>query len=93
MKHEVIALPEKHDDYPAHWYSDCKFYRIIRCPDNIQYILQRFSRPDWRGFSYHVEWSSIVYRFGDLYTYHNLPVETPEGRSQLGKATLLAVHA
>ena len=45
------------------------------------------------GFSYHVDWSSIVYRFGDLYTYHNLPVETPEGRSQLGKATLLAVHA
>ena len=36
------------------------------------------------GFSYHVEWGSIVYRFGDLYTYHNLPSETPEGRSQLG---------
>ena len=93
MKHEVITLPEKHNDYPALWYSDCRFYRIIRCPDNIQYILQRFSRPDWRGFSYHVEWSSIVYRFGDLYTYYNLPVETPETRSQAGKATLLAVYA
>mgnify|MGYP001255546194 FL=1 len=84
MKHEVIALPEKHNYYPALWYSDCKFYRIIRCPDNIQYILQRFSRPDWRGFSYHVDWSSIVYRFGDLYTYRNLPSETPEARSQAG---------
>ena len=93
MKHEVIALPEKHNDYTALWYSDCKFYRIIRCSDDIQYILQRFSRPDWRGFSYHVEWSSIVYRFGGLHTYHNLPVESPEGRSHSGKATLLAVPA
>jgi len=93
MKYEVIALPEKHQDYPALWYSDCKFYRIIRCSDNTQYILQRFSRPDWRGFSYHVDWGSIVYRFGDLYTYSSLPVESPEGCSHSGKATLLAVPA
>ena len=93
MKHEVITLPEKHQDYPVLWYSDCKFYRIVRCSDNIQYILQRFSRPDWRGFSYHVEWSSIVYRFGGLHTYHNMPSESPEGCSHSGKATLLAVPA
>ena len=93
MKHEVIALPEKHNDNPALWTSDCKFYRIIRCPDNIQYILQRYSNPDWRGFSYHVEWGSIVYRFGGLHTYNNLPVERPEGCSDSGKATLLAVPA
>jgi hypothetical protein len=46
-----------------------------------------------RGFSYHVEWSSIICRFGNLYTYHNLPVESPEARSQAGKATLLATPA
>ena len=93
MKHEVIALPEGAELYPALWYSDCKFYRIVRCSDNTQYILQRYQRPDWRGFSYHVEWGSIVYRFGDLHTYNSLPVEAPEGCSHSGKATLLAVPA
>ena len=44
-------------------------------------------------FSYHLEWSSAIYRFGDLRTYNNLHVETLEARSQAGKATLLAVHA
>ena len=81
MKHEAITLPEKHQDDPTLWISDCMFYRIIRCPDNIQYIFQRYSRPDWRGFGYHVEWSSIVYRFGGLHTYHNMPLGTPEAHS------------
>ena len=39
-----------------------------------------------RGFLVwdHVDWSSIVYRFGGLHTYSSLPVESPEARSQLG---------
>jgi len=82
--HSLISLPEKHQDYPVLWYSDCKFYRIIRCPDNIQYILQRYLRPDWRGFSYHVQWSSITSRFGHMPTYCSLPVEAPEGCSDSG---------
>ena len=29
----------------------------------------------------HVDWSSIVYRFGGLHTYHNMPLGTPEAHS------------
>ena len=47
-----------------------------------------------RGFLVwdHVDWSSIVYRFGDLYTYHNMPLGIPEAHSDSGKATLLAAR-
>ena len=40
----------------------------------------------------HVDWSSIVYRFGGLHTYHNMPLGTPEAHSDSGKATLLAAR-
>jgi hypothetical protein len=40
----------------------------------------------------HVDWSSIVYRFGGLHTYHNMPLGIPEAHSDSGKATLLAAR-
>ena len=43
-------------------------------------------------FGDHVDWSSIVYRFGGLHTYHNMPLGTPEAHSDSGKATLLAAR-
>ena len=66
MKHQVITLPEHHEYYPHLWQSDCDTYRIIRCCDNIQYIFQRWREPKWRSLSYHVEYDSMVGRWGSI---------------------------
>jgi len=71
------TYPEKHMDYPALWVSDCGKFRIIRCKDDIQWIIQRYSKPDWRGFSYHVNWSSILQRYGNTHTFSTLPSQPP----------------
>jgi hypothetical protein len=34
-------------------------YRLIRCPDDIQYILQRWQSPKFRNLSFHVSYQSI----------------------------------
>ena len=65
MFHQQIKLPEKLPDYPTLWSSACNRWRIIRCKDNIQFIMQQFKRPKWRSDSYHVEWSSIFLIHGD----------------------------
>ena len=66
MKHQVITLPEHHEHYPHLWLSECGTYRIIRCCDNIQYIFQRWREPKWRSLSYHVEYDSLVGRWGSI---------------------------
>ena len=67
MKHQVITLPEHHEHYPYLWQSECGTYRIIRCSDDIQYIFQRWRLPKWRNLSYHVEYDSLVRRWGSEY--------------------------
>ena len=39
-------------------------YRIIRCCDDIQYVFQEYRSPKWRHLSYHVEYDSLVRRWG-----------------------------
>lgn len=72
MLHQKIKLPEKHPDYPTLWRSACKKYRIIRCKDDIQYIVQQFKQPIWRSESYHVEWNSISLIHGDKEAFNTL---------------------
>ena len=64
MFHQKISLPENHSDYPSTWTSDCGRFRIIRCTDDIQWIVQAYRTPKWRSVSYHTEWSSIHMRWG-----------------------------
>ena len=66
MMHSNISLPESHPDYPALWKSDCGKLRIIRCKDDIQYIVQAWQSPKWRHLSYHVGWNSIGCRWLEL---------------------------
>ena len=66
MKHQVITLPEYHEHYPYLWQSECGAYRIIRCCDDIQYIVQQYRSPKWRSLSYHVEYRSLVRRWGSI---------------------------
>ena len=73
MFYQQIHLPEKHHNYPTLWSSACNLYRIIRCKDNIQFIVQQFKRPTWRSESYHVEWASISFIHGDNPAFNTLP--------------------
>jgi hypothetical protein len=61
--HEVITLPESHPEYPALWVSDCQRFRVIRCKDDIQFIVQGWQSPKWRNMSYHCNWTSIATRW------------------------------
>ena len=72
MFHQQIKLPEKHPEYPALWKSNCNRWRIIRCKDDIQFIVQQFKRPTWRSDSYHVEWSSISLIHGDKEAFNTV---------------------
>jgi len=72
MLHQQIKLPEKHDNYPTLWNSLCGKWRIIRCPEDLQYIVQQFKRPTWRSYSYDVEWASIALIHGDKEAFNML---------------------
>jgi hypothetical protein len=60
-----MTVGESHSDYPAIWLSPCRKYRIIRCVDDIQFIPQVYQSPSWRSLSFHVEWASIHFRWGE----------------------------
>ena len=69
MLHQKISLSESHPDYPALWVSDCGKWRVIRCVDDLQYIVQHYRSPKWRNKSYHKEWQSIQNRWGKLVSF------------------------
>ena len=75
MFHQRITLPESHPDYPSVWQSECGMWRVIRCADDIQYIVQRYRSPKWRRKSYHKEWLSILMRWGEEVTVEMLSKE------------------
>ena len=54
-------MHETNPEYPA----ICQFdrYRVIRCKDDIQFIVQEFYGNRWRNLSYHVYWSSLSRRY------------------------------
>ena len=72
MFHQQIQLPEKHPDHPSLWQSLFGKWRIIRCKDAIQFIVQQIKRPTWRSDSYHVDWSSISLINGDKEAFKTL---------------------
>ena len=59
MLHQKICLSESNPDYPALWLSSCGKWRVIRCVDDLQYIVQHYRSPKWRSKSYHTQWWSI----------------------------------
>ena len=65
MFHTKVTLPESHPDYPSITQSQCGSWRVIRCPDDLQWIVQYYRPPKWRNKSYHREWWSIEKRWGD----------------------------
>ena len=75
MNIEALFIAEAIDklpDYSTLWKSDSNRWRIIRCKDDIQFIVQQFKRPPWRSESYHVEWNSISLIHGDEEAFNTL---------------------
>jgi hypothetical protein len=65
MKHSLVTLPEYRAEYPHLFMSDCGTFRVIRCQDDIQFVAQSYESPKWRAKSYHVEYGSLLRRWGD----------------------------
>lgn len=83
---------ECHGDYDkVVWLSPLLRHRVIVCKDEIQYIYQtKDGKDDWRGQSYHTEWSSLHRRYPDL-DLMGCPLDGPnllsnERRKLLGAA-------
>ena len=62
------AYKECHGDYDkVVWLSPLLRHRVIVCKDDIQYIYQiKDGKYDWRGASFHTDWSSLHRRYPDL---------------------------
>jgi len=75
VKHQVITLPEHHEHYPCLWLSECGTYRIIRCCYDIQYIFQQWRSPKYRNQSYHVDYDSLVRRWGSVTDAPSKPIQ------------------
>ena len=74
MFHQQIHLPEQHQNYPSLWQSLNGKYRIIRCPDDLQYIVQRHrnAKKGWEVKSFHVDWNSISLIHGNKEAFRTL---------------------
>ena len=57
------------------WLSHCENLRVIRCKQNIQFIVQVWQSPKWRSLSYHTDWRSVSMRWSAL----DIPAEQPNG--------------
>ena len=60
MKHSLVTLPKYRTEYSYLFMSDCRTFRVIRCQGNLQFVVQSYESPKWRGKSYHVEYDSLV---------------------------------
>lgn len=72
------AYKECHGEYEkVVWLSPLLRHRVIVCKDDLQYIYQiKDGLNDWRGQSFHTEWSSLHRRYPDL-ALMGCPLNTP----------------
>ena len=64
---------DKPPDYSTLWKSGSNRWRIIRCKDDIQFIVQQYKSPKSRIECYHVERISIALIHGDKDAFNLLP--------------------
>ena len=72
------AYKECHGEYDkVVWLSPLLRHRVIVCKDDIQYIYQiKDGKDDWRGVSFHTDWSSLHRRYPDL-ELMGCPLDSP----------------
>ena len=73
-----MTVGETSPQYPALWISVCEQYRLIRCPDDIQYILQHWQKPKFRNLSFHMSYQSIDSPPGFDIDFEGLPATEEE---------------
>ena len=73
-----MTVGETSPQYPALWISVCEQYRLIRCPDDIQYILQLWQSPKFRNLSFHLSYQSIDNPPGFDIDFEGLPATEEE---------------
>lgn len=73
-----MSVGETSPQYLALWVSKCEQYRLIRCPDNIQYILQGWQSPKFRNLSFHVNYWSVDSPLGSDICFDGLPATEKE---------------
>jgi hypothetical protein len=85
------AYKETHGEYDkVVWLSPLLRHRVIVCKDDIQYIYQiKDGKDDWRGVSYHTEWSSLHRRYPDL-ELMGCPLQSPNMLSNERRKLLVA---
>ena len=73
-----MTVGETSPQYPALWVSRCEQFRLIRCLDDIQYILQRWQSPKFRSLSFHLSYQSIDNPPGFDIDFEGLPATEEE---------------
>ena len=69
----MIKTSERGLSYPYLWQSICKRFRIIRCKDDIQNVVQVWQSPKCRPVSSHSERGSIARRWVELHIPSSAP--------------------
>lgn len=72
------AYKECHGDYQnVVWLSPLLRHRVIVCDKDTQYIYQiKDGKHDWRGVSFHTDWTSLHSRYPDL-ELMGCPLQSP----------------
>ena len=81
-----ITLPEGAELYPRLWTSQCRQWRIIRCEFDLQFIAQKYKRPNWISKKFFVSWASIGRLYGHTETFATVPSQPIQVGSQEGNA-------
>ena len=74
----MAGLSESSNQYPYLWQSQCELFRVIRCKDNLQQVVQAWQSPKWRNLSHHTDWNSIGRRWIELDIPSVIPSKTQE---------------
>ena len=87
----MSAIAESSKEHPYLWLSECQKFRIIRCKDDLQCIVQAWQSPKWRNLSFHTEWNSIAMRWSALNVPDSQPTVTTSMLPQEARDTLSAI--
>ena len=87
----MTVIAESSNEHPYLWQSTCKRFRIIRCKDDLQWIVQAWQSPKWRNLSFHTEWNSIAMRWSALNVPEAQPTVTTSMLPQEARDILSAI--
>lgn len=60
-------------DHPTLWVSYCGKFRVISNDSHTLFHVQSFKDKTWNTFSEDQDWASIKRKYGDTYTFSDIP--------------------